>query len=161
MPEDTKNTQNTLRNSPGENGTSEELMKPLETIKEAMDRSSVRRSLENNVLDMSTWELMKFIEHENGQNKVIRKLLHVLLGDDPDIGDVDIVDRNNVAQLETLENSIFLLQEVLSYSDETIHLLNESRSKLALAIEQRSQLKTRLLKVYKGESEDESGLRNK
>ncbi|KAJ1674748.1 hypothetical protein EV182_002645 [Spiromyces aspiralis] len=88
----------------------QDLLRPLESVQDAMSRPSVRRSLENNLLDVSAWELMRIIESENMQVIAPRKLLQVLLGDNPDLGDIDIVEKQDSAQMETLDNSIVLLQ---------------------------------------------------
>ncbi|KAI7834338.1 hypothetical protein BX661DRAFT_177034 [Kickxella alabastrina] len=103
-----------------------------------MGRSHVQKGLNNNSLEIMSWNLMELVTAENEYNQHIRRFLSILLGDDPETADLELIDSNSLQEL---------VQESLSCSDEFLHRISESRDKVAFTIEQRTQLKHQLDKA--------------
>ncbi|KAJ1899104.1 hypothetical protein LPJ66_002321 [Kickxella alabastrina] len=125
----------------------EESTRPLENIRDAMGRSHVQKGLNNNSLEIMSWNLMELLTAENEYNQHIRRFLSILLGDDPETADLELIDSSSLQEVALRDSLLQLVQESLSCSDEFLHRISESRDKVAFTIEQRTQLKHQLDKA--------------
>ncbi|KAI9504986.1 hypothetical protein GGI25_001773 [Coemansia spiralis] len=125
----------------------EEATKPLVDIDDAMNRPFVQKGLNNNMLEVMTWNLMESLTAENEYNQHIRRFLNILLGDDPDTAHIELIDEYNAQEATLRDQLVQLVQESLSRSDEFLHRISESRDKVAFAIEQKSHLRHQLEKA--------------
>ncbi|KAI8318072.1 hypothetical protein GQ54DRAFT_247806, partial [Martensiomyces pterosporus] len=125
----------------------EEATRPLDDIRDAMSRPYVKKSLNSSLMDVMAWNLMEALTTENEYNQHIRRFLNILIGDDPDTAHLELIDGYNMQEATIRDQLLQLVQESLSRSDEFLHRINESRDKIAFAIEQKTQLKHQLDKA--------------
>ncbi|KAJ1728034.1 hypothetical protein LPJ61_004256 [Coemansia biformis] len=124
--------------------TIDEAARPLAGISDALSRSHVQKSLNNNMLEIMAWDLMEALDTENEYNQHIRRFLNILLGDDPDTAHLELIDGYNAQESAYRDQLVQLVQESLSRSDEFLHRMTKSRDKVTFAIEQKMQLKRQL-----------------
>ncbi|KAJ2099111.1 hypothetical protein GGI13_007921 [Coemansia sp. RSA 455] len=99
------------------------------------------------MLEVMSWGLMEAMTAENDCNQHIRRFLNILLGDDPDTAHLELIDNYNVQEAALYDQLLQLVHESLSRSDEFLYRMSESRDRIALVIEQKSQLKHHLDKI--------------
>ncbi|KAJ2020775.1 hypothetical protein GGI03_008072 [Coemansia sp. RSA 2337] len=112
-----------------------------------MSRPYVQNGLSNKMLEVMSWGLMEAMTAENDCNQHIRRFLNILLGDDPDTAHLELIDNYNVQEAALYDQLLQLVHESLSRSDEFLYRMSESRDRIALVIEQKSQLKHHLDKI--------------
>ncbi|KAJ1952718.1 hypothetical protein EC988_003399 [Linderina pennispora] len=125
----------------------EEATRPLDTVADALQRPYVQKTLSNNLMEIMAWDLMETMTTENEYNQHIRRFLNILLGDDPETAHLELIDNYNMEDVRARDQLLQLVYESLARSDEFLHRVDESRSKITFAIEQRNQLKTRMEKT--------------
>ncbi|ORX68976.1 hypothetical protein DL89DRAFT_293458 [Linderina pennispora] len=125
----------------------EEATRPLDTVADALQRPYVQKTLSSNLMEIMAWDLMETMTTENEYNQHIRRFLNILLGDDPETAHLELIDNYNMEDVRARDQLLQLVYESLARSDEFLHRVDESRSKITFAIEQRNQLKTRMEKT--------------
>ncbi|KAJ1720072.1 RNA polymerase III-inhibiting protein maf1 [Coemansia erecta] len=125
----------------------EEATRPLEGIRDAMNRPHIQKSLSNNMLEIMSWDLMELLTTENEYNQHIRRFLNIIIGDDPDTAHLELVDSYNLQEVTLRDQLLQLVQESLSRSDEFLYRISESRDRIAFTVEQKTQLKNQLAKA--------------
>ncbi|KAJ2075712.1 hypothetical protein GGI09_008574, partial [Coemansia sp. S100] len=122
-------------------------------IPDAMSRPYVQNGLSNKMLEVMSWGLMEAMTAENDCNQHIRRFLNILLGDDPDTAHLELIDNYNIQEAALYDQLLQLVHESLSRSDEFLYRMSESRDRIALVIEQKSQLKHHLDKIANSSAE--------
>ncbi|KAJ2726700.1 hypothetical protein GGI07_000424 [Coemansia sp. Benny D115] len=101
-----------------------------------MSRPHVQKTLNNNMLEIMSWDLMESLTAENEYNQHIRRFLNILLGDDPETAHLELIDNFNMQEVTLRDNLLQLVQESLSRSDEFLYRISESRDKVAKPYQQ-------------------------
>ncbi|SAM02093.1 hypothetical protein [Absidia glauca] len=140
----------------------EDILSPIETPTDIVQRPALRRILKSNQIDALAGTAMEFIEGEKNFNKVLCRLSSILHQDDPQYLDLDLNVKDDADDLEdavkketgesaadTAASEVVrhvkeLLLENINYSNEYLARLQGARDKLTKARLQKDALYTEL-----------------
>ncbi|OMJ23656.1 hypothetical protein AYI70_g2119 [Smittium culicis] len=122
----------------------DELLTPISDISDVLNIPIHKKRLENNFLEIISYELMRLIELEEKQTHPLRILLRKLLQDDINSETIDLDDET---QKSIVKDIIKKINTTIMNSEELIHRFRVSREHIINTVNQKASLKRKIEKL--------------